>query len=96
MDERKLNEIIVSDNQHIPPIQELIQKSERVKYTGNMDRTTSFLQIPLNKNFRKYKYKTFLYIIPRPCNIAELRLDLRISVVLGVNTYLWLCDRVRR
>jgi hypothetical protein len=59
VDARKINEITVPDNQRTPPIQELIQKFEGVKYMSNLDLTASFLQIPLDDNSRKYT--AFLY-----------------------------------
>lgn len=54
LDARHVNDIIESDNESPPPINELLRKYHGVRYMTSTDLTHGFWQVPLEKNSRQY------------------------------------------
>lgn len=54
LDARHLNDVIESDNEAPPPIEELLCKYDGVKYMSTTDLTHGYWQIPLDRQSRQY------------------------------------------
>jgi hypothetical protein len=54
IDARKINSSTIGDAERAQPIQELIQRFHGVKFMTNLDLSSSFWQIPLKRECRKY------------------------------------------
>jgi hypothetical protein len=54
IDTRKINHVTIGDAERAQPILELTQRFHGVKFMSNLDLTSSFWQIPLKEDCRKY------------------------------------------
>lgn len=54
MDARRLNKIITPDYERAPAIEDILRKGRRARYISKIDLTSSFWQIPLTQNSKKY------------------------------------------
>ncbi|XP_023289070.1 uncharacterized protein LOC111674111, partial [Orussus abietinus] len=54
LDARKLNEYLIADHECMQTTEEIFQKCTCMKVVSSFDRTSSFWQIPLNPDSRKY------------------------------------------
>lgn len=59
LDSREINKIIETDNEKPRPIEELLYKDNDFKYMSSIYLVASFLQVPLEKDSRKYTAFTF-------------------------------------
>lgn len=54
LDARKINEILEADNERMETAEELFQECRSAKYISTLDLRSSFWQVPLKKESRKY------------------------------------------
>lgn len=79
LDARELNKILIQDRESPPPMEELLQKFDGVKFLTSLDLTCGYWQIPLNTESRKY---TAFLVNGRSYQFCVVPFGLNVSVAV--------------
>jgi hypothetical protein len=59
IDARKINQVTLPDRTTVAPMQEILQRYHGTRYIHTLDLSSAFLQVPLDKAYRKYTASEF-------------------------------------
>lgn len=89
LDARRLNKVLVKDNEKPPEIQRMLQKFEGARFFSTLDLTSSYWQIPIKKDHRKYTgfmfdSRTYVYnVLPFGLSTSAASFSRAMDMVLG-------------